>query len=172
MTPSRRIGLASFALVASMLTLAAARHAVVGRAARSVPSACALLTATDAQLLGGFKATADSTNAPSGCIYKRTGAPVVDPDVVEITVRSYPDAATAHTAYPKWVKPLTRPSPIMSWVPVSGVGDEATFAHTSLTPPNAAIYFRSGATLVKIGVFPAPSDSALAVAARTVVSRM
>lgn len=172
MTPFRRIGLGSLVSVVSALSLAAARYPVVGQAARNVPSACALLTVTDAQVLGGFKATADSTNAPSGCIYKRTGAPVVDPDVVEITVRSYPDAASAHTAYPKWVNPLLKPSPIMLWVPVSGVGDEATLAHTTLTPPNAGIYFRSGSTLVKIGVFPAPSDSALAVAARTVVGRI
>lgn len=42
----------------------------------------------------------------------------------------------------------------------------------SNAPPACGIYFRSGAVLVKVGVYPLPTDSALATAARLMVSRM
>jgi hypothetical protein len=126
--------------------------------------------------LGGFPASIDSSqdagNSANSCIYKRTGSGTLDPDVVEITTRTYPDAPSAHTDFPKWVNPLLKPNPIMIWTPASAVGDEATIEHTTLKPGSDGISFRSGAVLVKMGVYPPASDSALATAARTMVSRM
>ena len=175
MSRFRRIALGSVASVALLISLVAARRVRAGHGAASVPAACALLTAAEATTLGSFPATVDSSgdlSTGNSCVYKRTGAGTLDPDVVEITTRTDPDAKTAHADYPRWVNPLLKPNPIMIWTPVPGVGDEATIEHTTLKPGSDGISFRSGAVLVKMGVYPPASDSALATAARTMVSRM
>ncbi len=175
MTRLHRIGFGSIASVALLISLVAARHARSERGASIVPPACALLTTTEATALGGFSAKVDSSGDMStgnSCVFKRIGGSDIDPDVVEITTRAEASASSAHTDYPKWVHPLAKPNPIMVWSPLPGVGDEATLEHTTLPNMGAGIYFRSGAVLVKVGVYPLPSDSALATAARLMVSRM
>jgi hypothetical protein len=170
-----RIALGSVASVAVLVSVIAARHDRSASPSSTVPPACALLTTTEAGTLGGFPASVDSTgdiSTGNSCVFKRTGAGELDPDVVEITTRTYADAPTAHADYPKWVNPLLKPSAIMIWTPITGVGDEATLSHTTLKPGSAGIYFRSGAVNVKVGVYPVPTDSALAAAGKTMVSRM
>ena len=108
----------------------------------------------------------------NSCVFKRIGGSTIDPNVVEITTRAESSASSAHTDYPKWVNPFLKPNPIMVRVPLAGVGDEATLKHMTQANMGAGIYFRSGAVLVKVGVYPLPTDSALATAARLMVSRM
>jgi hypothetical protein len=165
---------APIASVALLINLIAARHASSDHVS-VVPPACTLLTATDASTLGGFSAAADTSGDMStgnSCVYKRTGSPDLDLDVVEIASRTYADARSAHAGYPKWANPFLRPNPAMTWIPLTGVGDEATLVHVHSQPGTAEISFRHGSVNVKISVYPPPSDSALATAARTMVSRM
>lgn len=155
----------ALATVASVITTVAAVH--------RIPSACALLTAQDAATLAGFPVTQDSSDVSSGsCIYKHTGTPALNPDVVEVTVRTYPNAASAHAGWPTWVSPFPKPNPNIAKIPLSGIGDEAVLIHITPSPAVAAIRFRSGAVLVKVGVYPPVSDSALTTAARAMISRL
>lgn len=175
MTRLHRIGLGSVASLALLINVVAARHAPSEHHASIVPAACALLTTTEATALGGFSAKVDSSGDNStgnSCVFKRIGGSAIDPDVVEITTRAEVSASSAHADYPKWVNPLLKPNPIMVWTPLAGVGDEATLSHSTQPNMGAGIYFRSGAVLVKVGVYPLPTDSALATAARLMVSRM
>ncbi len=151
-------------VIASALTITAA--------ARNIPPACQLLPPADAATVAGFAVTQDPNSQGGGCLYNRTGASAVSSDAVEITVRTYPDAATAHDGYPKWVNPFTKQNPTIVRIPLSGVGDEATLVHIIPGPGVSGIYFRSGASSVNMGVYPPVSDSALTTAARKIISNM
>ena len=155
------ITLASLALVAGSLAF----H-------RAVPNACTLLTAQDATTLGGFAVTLDSNSAGGNCQYKRTGASPFNGDGVEVTVRGYSDGPSAHAAFPAWANPSGKPNPHIIYIPITGLGDEATLKHIVPPPGITAVDFRKGAVLVKIGVYPPASDSALTTAARTMMGRM
>jgi len=160
-----RLGLIGCATFASAVALGAVHP--------SVPNACLLLSAQDAATLAGFPVTRDPHDEGSGgCLYNRTGASDLSSDAVEVTVKAYANGPTAHAAFPGWVNPFPKPNPIMVYTPLSGVGDEATLIHVKPGPGIAAINFRSGAVLVKVGVFPPVSDSALSVAAKTIISRL
>ena len=162
--PHDSVGYLSVASLAATLAF--------GAATRHIPPACQLLTATDAATLAGFAVTQDPNSSGGGCLYNRTGASSTNSDAVEITVRTYPNAATAHDGYPKWVNPFPKPNPTIVRIPLSGLGDEATLVHITPGPGVAGIYFRSGANSVKMGVYPPVSDSALTTAARTIISRL
>jgi hypothetical protein len=155
----------------ALVTLASALTTAAG--AQGIPTACQLLTAQDAATLAGFPVTQDPDDASAGsCIYKKTGGSPTTIDGVEVTVRTYADAASAHAGYPTWVSPFPKPNPNIAKIPLPGVGDEATLIHITPSPAVAAIDFRSGAVLVKLGVYPPVSDSALATAARTMIKRL
>jgi hypothetical protein len=53
---------------------------------------------------------------------------------------------------------------------VPGLGNEASATHNLLV--NDGIYVRRGATLVKIGAYPAVADAALLTAARSALARL
>jgi hypothetical protein len=153
------------ATLASALTLAAAR--------RSVPAACTLVTAQDATKLAGFDVTQTADNGSAGhCRYHRSGTTTPSLDGVEVTVRSFPDAPSAHAAFPRWVVPFPTANPNLAITPLTGVGDEASIVRPPPAVGIGGVYFRQSEVLVKIGVHPAPSDAALTTAAKTVVSRM
>jgi hypothetical protein len=153
------------------VSLAVVPLLTAGFAAPPPPSACVLLTASDASTLAGSPVTLvnDDINATS-CGYG-TGGDVMGKAIVQITVGIFPDAATAHSEYRSWnaIDPPLPPTETVT--SVSGVADEADITHT--TPSElSAIDFRKGATVVRIGVRPPASDGALKTAALTVASRL
>jgi hypothetical protein len=151
--------------LASVLLLGAARHII--------PGACLLLTATDATTLAGVSVTRSphSSDASFNCVYNGAGGPASNS--IEITTRTYADAASAHTAFPTWVTPYSGPTPPdapkRTVTAVPNLGDEATLTRWAEV---AGIYFRRGAVLVKIGSRPPSTDAALTAAAKVVIGRL
>jgi hypothetical protein len=160
-----RLELVGLATLASAAMLSTAHH--------SIPGACGLLTVNDATTLAGspMSPAPNSDNQSFNCRYYGAGGPGTSG--VEITTRAYADDETAHVAFPRWVTPFPGPTPAgmpqRTTTAISGVGSEATVARSDQI---AGIYFRRGSVLVKIGSHPPPSDAALTVTAKAVISRM
>jgi hypothetical protein len=149
---------ALFVIVASISALATA--------APGSPDTCTLLTAKDASAMVGQSLTVAPNSGGINCRYTGAGGPAVLG--VELTVRVDPDVATAHADFPKWVLPF-KGSTGLTITSVPNLGDEATVVRGSIV---SGVYFRHGATLMKIGVHPPVGDAALKTAATTVLSRL
>lgn len=166
LTPSR-----SAARATGEPVIPAAAGGAGSLAISTAPAACTLLIAKDASALAGATVTAVATAESFHCSYQTAAGPTGP--IVEITVREYPNADSAHAAFPRWVLPYARSASPPTTSPIGGVGDEATIVRTPPQVGVAGIYFRRGAVLVKIGTHnPPATDTALKAAAITAVSRL
>jgi hypothetical protein len=133
----------------------------------ATPDACALLTARDAEVLAAHPLTLAPNSGGVHCRYEGPAGP--GELGVEITLRLDPDAAGAHAGFAKWVQPLNVSPPGLTVIRVPHLADEAKVLQS---PILSGIYFRKGATLVKILAHPPVSDAAIQVAAATVAGRL
>jgi hypothetical protein len=128
---------------------------------------CTLLTAADASRLAGKPLThAVGGGLGSGTCAYSGGKVLIG---AELTVKVDPSAAAAHAEFRGWVQPVPNTAPGFSVITVSKLGDEAKATRASFTD---GIYFRSGAVLVKIGVYPPATAAVLERAAHTALDRL
>ncbi len=128
---------------------------------------CTLFTAADASRLARRPLTrAVGGELGSGTCAYSGGKVLVG---AELTVKVDASAATAHAEFRRWVEPVPNTAPGFSVATVAKLGDEARSAGASFTD---GIYFRAGAVLVKIGVYPPASAAALKTAADAALGRL
>ena len=155
----------------STLLIAYAAGAVLDASATraTIPNACALLPAADASKLAGSPVTLTHGDRPGSinCVYNGPGGPASLG--IEITIRTFANAAAAQAAFPRWVLPYKGPTPGLAITSIMQLGDEATVVRGHTV---SGIFFRSGAVLVKIGAHPPVGDPALEDAARTVLGKL
>jgi len=127
---------------------------------RASVNPCLLFTAHDASRLTGTTLK----RAPGGGLSSNTCAYAAGKVLIgaEVTVKVDASAEAAHAEFSNWVEPVPNTSPGYSVIPVANLGDEAKATHSSFTD---GIFFRAGAVLVKIGVYPPVSEAALKTAA-------
>jgi hypothetical protein len=129
---------------------------------------CTLLTAQDAKKLTGLAVTRTPVTNADGIRACRYAAGTSGG--AEVTIKVDADPRTAHDDFPAWVQPIPGHAAGLTTNSVPNLGDEAS--STRNLQVNNGIYVRRGATLVKIGAFPAVSDAALLAAARTALARL
>ena len=129
---------------------------------------CTLLTAQDATKLVGKtvkRTPVTATGGVSACEYAAGTS-----GGAEITLKVDTDALHAHDEFFSWVQPIPGVAAGLTVTSVPNLGNEASSTHHLNV--NDGIYFRRGATLVKIGAFPAVGEAALLTAARTALARL
>jgi hypothetical protein len=128
---------------------------------------CTLFTEADASRLAGKPLTrAVGGGLGSGTCAYSGGKVLIG---AELTVKVDTSAAAAHAEFRRWVQPVPNTAPGFSVVTVTKLGDEAMASRSSFTD---GIYFRQGAVLVKIGVYPPASAAELKTAANTAADRL
>ncbi|HEY1725142.1 MAG TPA: hypothetical protein VGF89_06950 [Steroidobacteraceae bacterium] len=135
--------------------------------AGSAPDACQLLTAIEASTVAGVPLALGGHAGGGECRYYGSGGAAAN--ALEISVKVEPDAASARANFARWAAPAPGSSEL-AIVPVDNVGDQASITRNGSS--RSGICFRRGAVLVRIGVHPGVSDSALTAAAITMLSRM
>ena len=129
---------------------------------------CTLLTAQDAtQLIGKTvkRTPVVGTGGVTACTYAAGTS-----GGAEITVKVDANAKAAHDEFPAWVQPIPGVAAGLTVASVPNLGNEASSTHNLNV--NDGIYVRRGATLVKIGAYPAVGDAALLAAAKTALARL
>ena len=129
---------------------------------------CTLLTMQDASKLIGKavkRKPVTGTAGTTACEYAAGTA-----GGAEITLKVDTDARHAHDDFSSWVQPIPGVAAGLTVTSVPNLGNEASSTHNRIV--NDGIYFRRGATLVKIGAFPAVPDAALLAAARIALARL
>ncbi|MGH8231019.1 MAG: hypothetical protein ACRESY_04285 [Steroidobacteraceae bacterium] len=139
----------------------------MARAASALPDACQLLTAIEASTVAGVPLALGGHAGGGDCRYYGSGGAAAN--ALEISVKVEADAASARANFSRWAA-MAPGSTNPAVTPVDNVGDQASLTRSGTT--HSGICFRRGPVLVRIGVHPGVSDSALTAAAITVLSRM
>jgi hypothetical protein len=129
---------------------------------------CALLTVQDASKLVGKPVKRTPLTGVAGVLACKYAAGTSGG--AQITVKVDTDATTAHDEFSAWVQPIPGFAPGLTVTSVPNLGNEAS--STRNRNVNDGIYVRRGATLVKIGAYPAVGDAALLAAAKTALARL
>jgi hypothetical protein len=135
--------------------------------AATAPDACLLLTAIEASTVAGVPLTLGERAGSGDCRYYGSGGAAANS--LEISVKLEADAASARASFARWAAPVPG-SRDPAAAPLDNIGDQASITRSGTA--HSGICFRRGPVLVRIGVHPGVSDSALTAAAITALSRM
>lgn len=135
--------------------------------AATAPDACQLLTAIEASTVAGVPLTLGGRAGSGDCRYYGSGGAAAN--ALEISVKVEADVASARANFARWAASAPG-SRNLAVAPVDNVGDQASITRSGID--HSGICFRRGPVLVRIGVHPGVSDSALTAAAITALSRM